>query len=69
MSNSPRISPREEQNKPLSHRLDQSLTSGQLMTSLSGGFIALGMKELKDELRLTKKSEQMAKEKLQEAKK
>jgi hypothetical protein len=39
------------------------------MTSLSGGFIALGMKELKDELRLTKKSEQMAKEKLQEAKK
>lgn len=39
------------------------------MTSLSGGFIALGMKELKDELRLTKKSEQMVKEKLQDTKK
>ena len=39
------------------------------MTSLSGGFIALGMKELKDELRLTKKTEQIAKEKLLETKK
>jgi len=39
------------------------------MTSLSGGFMALNMKELKDELRLSKRAEQMAKDKLLEVKK
>lgn len=54
---------------PLTSRLESSLTSGQLMTSLSGGFMALNMKELKDELRLSKRAEQMAKDKLLEVKK
>lgn len=39
------------------------------MSSLSGGFMALGMKELKDELRVSKKAEQLSKDKLQESKK